>query len=136
MPSIVQELSGHRDLGGLRTVVECPFKATVLREGPAQDTGPGAAWLAYLCPVHVVDLDGWPGVADHADNGAMPCGVSQYARDVVATPRSMFCSGLSSPAAEASSTRATAVVPQAHGEPLHPLRAELAERGSNICPHL
>ncbi|MDX2993517.1 hypothetical protein [Streptomyces scabiei] len=74
MPSIVQELSGHRDLGGLRTVVECHFKATVLREGPAQDSGPGAAWLAYLCPVHVVDLDGWPGAADHADDGTMPCG--------------------------------------------------------------
>ncbi|MBK3603299.1 MULTISPECIES: hypothetical protein [unclassified Streptomyces] len=82
MPSIVQELSGHRDLGGLRTVVECPFKATVLREGPAQDSGPGAAWLAYLCPVHTVDLDGWPGAADHPDNGTMPCGtVLDYRSD-------------------------------------------------------
>lgn len=51
-----------------------PFEATVLREGPAQDSGPGAAWLAYLCPAHTVDLDGWPGTADHADNGTMPCG--------------------------------------------------------------
>ncbi|MFF4534213.1 hypothetical protein ACFY1P_33700 [Streptomyces sp. NPDC001407] len=74
MPSIVQELSGHRDLGGLRRVVECPAQATVLREGPAQDSGPGAAWLAYLCPAHTVDLDGWPGAADHADAGSMPCG--------------------------------------------------------------
>ncbi|MFI9311459.1 hypothetical protein [Streptomyces triculaminicus] len=74
MPSIVQELSGHRDLGGLRRVVECPAKATVLREGPAQDSGPGAAWLAYLCPVHAVGLDGWPGAANHPDPGAMPCG--------------------------------------------------------------
>ena len=74
MPSIVQELSGHRELGGLRTVVECPFKATVLREGPAQDAGTGAAWLAFLCPVHTVDLSGWPGAADHPDTGTMPCG--------------------------------------------------------------
>ncbi|MER7827016.1 hypothetical protein ABTX85_31155 [Streptomyces sp. NPDC096097] len=75
MPSIVQELSGHRDLGGLRmVVVECPFTATVLREGPAQDSGPGAAWLAYLCPAHTVDLDGWPGPAEHPDTGTMPCG--------------------------------------------------------------
>ncbi|MFI9311106.1 hypothetical protein [Streptomyces triculaminicus] len=74
MPSIVQELSGHRDLGGLRKVVECPAKATVLREGPAQDSGPGAAWLAYLCPVHAVGLDGWLGTADHPAPGAMPCG--------------------------------------------------------------
>ncbi|WOT40627.1 hypothetical protein [Streptomyces coeruleorubidus] len=74
MPSIVQELSGHRDLGGLRTLLECPFKATVLREGPTQDSGSGTAWLAYLCPVHTVDLDGWPGAADHADDGTMPCG--------------------------------------------------------------
>jgi hypothetical protein len=55
-------------------VVECPFKATVLREGPAQDSGPGAAWLAFLCPVHTVDLDGWPGAADPPDTGTMPCG--------------------------------------------------------------
>ncbi|GGR58806.1 hypothetical protein GCM10010236_09160 [Streptomyces eurythermus] len=27
-------------------VVKCPFKATVLREGPAQHAGTGAAWLA------------------------------------------------------------------------------------------
>ncbi|MFJ2565831.1 hypothetical protein ACIO02_23235 [Streptomyces sp. NPDC087568] len=82
MPSIVQELSGHRDLGGLRTVVECTFKATALREGPAQDSGPGAAWLAYLCPVHIVDLDGWPGAVDHPDNGTMPCGtVLDYRSD-------------------------------------------------------
>ncbi|MFE5523476.1 hypothetical protein ACFQ9Q_38015 [Streptomyces virginiae] len=74
MPSIVQELSGHRDLGGLRKVVECPAQATVLREGPAQDSGPGAAWLAYLCSVHAVDLDGWPGPAEHPDTGTMPCG--------------------------------------------------------------
>ncbi|MFE5561641.1 hypothetical protein [Streptomyces sp. NPDC056544] len=75
MPSIVQELSGHRDLGGLRmVVVECPAQATVLREGPAQDPGPGAAWLAYLCPGHAADLVGWPGAADHPDTGTMPCG--------------------------------------------------------------
>ncbi|MFD4144558.1 hypothetical protein [Streptomyces sp. NPDC058572] len=74
MPYVVQELSAHRDLAGFRTLVDCSFKATVLREGPAQDSGPGAAWLAYLCPVHSVDLDGWPGTADHADNGSMPCG--------------------------------------------------------------
>ncbi|GAA2427795.1 hypothetical protein [Streptomyces coeruleofuscus] len=59
MPSIVQELSGHRDLGGGRTLLECPFKATVLREGPAQDSRSGAAWRACLCPVHTVDLDEW-----------------------------------------------------------------------------
>ncbi|MGW1520821.1 hypothetical protein [Streptomyces sp. NPDC002287] len=75
MPSIVQELSGHRDLGGLRmVVVECRAQATVLREGPAQDPEPGAAWLAYLCPAHSVDLDGWPGAADHPDTGTMSCG--------------------------------------------------------------
>ncbi|MGW7200721.1 hypothetical protein [Streptomyces chryseus] len=74
MPSLVQELSGDRDLGGLRILLNCPFKATVLREGPAQVSGPGAAWLAYLCPVHTVDLDGWPGATDHADSGTMPCG--------------------------------------------------------------
>ncbi|MCP3771609.1 hypothetical protein [Streptomyces sp. MAR25Y5] len=50
---------------------ERPFKATALREGPAQHSGTGAAWLAFLCPVHIVDLDGWPGAADH---GTMPCG--------------------------------------------------------------
>ncbi|MFI5867225.1 hypothetical protein [Streptomyces sp. NPDC051546] len=74
MPSIVQELSGHRDLGGLRRVVKCPATATVLREGPAQDSGPGAAWLAYLCPAHTVGLDSWPGAADHPDDGTMSCG--------------------------------------------------------------
>jgi hypothetical protein len=55
-------------------VAERPFKATVLREGRAQDSGLGAAWLAFLCPVHTVDLEGWPGAADHADDGTMPCG--------------------------------------------------------------
>ncbi|MGW4509843.1 hypothetical protein ACWENO_34915 [Streptomyces sp. NPDC004436] len=43
VPWIVQELSGHRDLGGLRMVAECPARATVLHEGPAQDSGTGAA---------------------------------------------------------------------------------------------
>jgi hypothetical protein len=74
VPSLVHELSAHRDLGGLRAVVEGPFEATVLREGPAQDSGPGAAWLAFLCPVHTVDVEGWPGAADHADDGTMPWG--------------------------------------------------------------
>ncbi|GAA2500349.1 hypothetical protein GCM10010406_41050 [Streptomyces thermolineatus] len=74
MPSIVQELSGRRELGGLRTVVECPFKATVLREGLAQGSGTGATWLAFLCPVNTVDPDGWPSAADHPDTGTMPCG--------------------------------------------------------------
>ncbi|MFI8308537.1 hypothetical protein ACIF80_35095 [Streptomyces sp. NPDC085927] len=55
-------------------MVECPFKATALREGPAQDSGTCAAWLAFLYPVHPVDLSGWPGAADHPDTGTMPCG--------------------------------------------------------------
>ncbi|AKL71228.1 conserved hypothetical protein [Streptomyces sp. Mg1] len=54
--------------------MECQAQATVLREGPAQDPGPGAAWLAYLCPVHAADLGGWPGAADHPDTGTMSCG--------------------------------------------------------------
>ncbi|MEV7797382.1 hypothetical protein AB0O68_36480 [Streptomyces sp. NPDC087512] len=68
-------LSGHRRLGGLRPVVERRSKATVLREGLAQASGVGAAWLAFLCPVHTVDMDGWPGVADHPDTSTMPCGI-------------------------------------------------------------
>ncbi|MCF4141116.1 hypothetical protein L1856_36310 [Streptomyces sp. Tue 6430] len=35
-----------------------------------------AAWLAFLCPVHTVDLSGWPGAADHPDTGTMPCGTA------------------------------------------------------------
>ncbi|EFL12764.1 conserved hypothetical protein [Streptomyces sp. C] len=54
--------------------MECPAQATVLREGPAHDHGPGAAWLAYLCPGHAADLDGWPGSAEYPDTGTMPCG--------------------------------------------------------------
>ncbi|MEU7596564.1 hypothetical protein AB0B79_26550 [Streptomyces sp. NPDC039022] len=51
-----------------------PVQGTVLRIGPAQDAGTGAAWLAFLCPVHTVDLGGWPGAEDHPDTGAMPYG--------------------------------------------------------------
>ncbi|MFB7956548.1 hypothetical protein [Streptomyces sp. NPDC056045] len=72
MPSIVHELSGHRDVEGLRAVVKCPAKATVLREGPAQESGPCVAWLAYLCPAHAAELDGWAGAADHPDTGTVP----------------------------------------------------------------
>lgn len=75
MPSLVQQLSAHRDLGALRMVLECPFPATALREGPAAEPGPGAAWLAFLCPVHSEGLPAWPGAATHPDNGSMSCGV-------------------------------------------------------------
>ncbi|MCX4971058.1 hypothetical protein OHA98_41340 [Streptomyces sp. NBC_00654] len=74
MPSIVQKLSGRRAIGGLRMPVQCSLKTAVVREGPAQSSGAGAAWIAYLCPVHAADLDGWPGVTDHPETGPMSCG--------------------------------------------------------------
>ncbi|WP_318205746.1 hypothetical protein [Streptomyces sp. SCL15-4] len=74
MPSILQEPSGRREHGGLRTLVECPSKATVLREGPPQDSGAGATWLTFLRPPHTVSLAGWSGAADHPASGTMPCG--------------------------------------------------------------
>ncbi|MFF3142577.1 hypothetical protein ACFVRU_12825 [Streptomyces sp. NPDC057927] len=52
MPSLVPQLSAHRQLSAPRTVVRCKAKATALREGPAASDGPGAAWAAFLCPAH------------------------------------------------------------------------------------
>ncbi|MFE3526816.1 hypothetical protein ACFXOD_35565 [Streptomyces sp. NPDC059161] len=68
MPSLVQQLSAHRDLGALRMVLECPFLTTALREGPG-----GLA--VFLCPAHSEGLPAWPGVVTHADSGSMSCGV-------------------------------------------------------------
>ncbi|CAL9671227.1 hypothetical protein SUDANB178_07462 [Streptomyces sp. enrichment culture] len=49
-PSLVQELSGPRKLGGLRTVVECPFKATRAprRPGARRRNGRGLARVPVL----------------------------------------------------------------------------------------
>ncbi|MGW1776213.1 hypothetical protein [Streptomyces sp. NPDC002104] len=75
MPHLIQQLSANRVLGGLRTALAgCSLQAAALREGPAQDDGPGAAWLVFLCPVHCEDLPAWPAAASHPDNGSMPCG--------------------------------------------------------------
>ncbi|MET8755227.1 hypothetical protein ABZW32_34780 [Streptomyces sp. NPDC004667] len=41
---------------------------------PSTGSRARAAWLAYLCPGHAVDLNGWPGAAEHPDTGTMPCG--------------------------------------------------------------
>lgn len=52
-----------------------PVQATVLRAGPAQDSGAGAARLAYLCPVHTVKPGqvalrrGPPGQQSHDSHG-------------------------------------------------------------------
>ncbi|MER7842278.1 hypothetical protein ABTY98_41985 [Streptomyces sp. NPDC096040] len=74
MPSVGQQLSAHRSLTALRTIVRCRAKASALREGPAAGDGPGAAWLAFLCPAHSEGLPEWPGTASHDDSDWMPCG--------------------------------------------------------------
>jgi hypothetical protein len=74
LPSLVQQLSAHRQLTSLRTVVRCKAKSTVLREGPAAGDGPGAAWVAFLCPMHSEGLPEWPATQTHADHDSMPCG--------------------------------------------------------------
>ncbi|MCG7526931.1 hypothetical protein MHW47_21090 [Streptomyces sp. OfavH-34-F] len=75
MPHLIQQLSADRALGGLRNVlVGCSLQAATLREGPARESGPGAAWLVFLCPAHCEDLPAWPAAATHPDNGSMPCG--------------------------------------------------------------
>ncbi|MFJ7496749.1 hypothetical protein ACIQZB_37445 [Streptomyces sp. NPDC097727] len=74
MPTTLQQLAAHRELSALRAVLECPLKASALREGAAVDSGTGPAWLAFLCPAHSEELPGWPGVQTHADNGSMRCG--------------------------------------------------------------
>ncbi|WP_019074338.1 hypothetical protein [Streptomyces hokutonensis] len=74
MPSLVQQLSAHRQLTALRAVVRCKAKSTVLREGPAAGDGPGAAWVAFLCPTHSEGLPEWPATQTHADQDSMPCG--------------------------------------------------------------
>lgn len=60
----------------------------MLREGPAQDAGTGAAWLAFLCSVHTVDLwltltgvaaaygGAWSDALDQADR-ALPARVEK-----------------------------------------------------------
>ncbi|MGW4995682.1 hypothetical protein ACWEQ3_50450 [Streptomyces mirabilis] len=74
MPSLVQQLSAHRQFTALRTVVQCKAKATALREGPAVSDGPGAAWVAFLCPAHSKGLPEWPAAQTHAAQDSMPCG--------------------------------------------------------------
>ncbi|MFI7360106.1 hypothetical protein ACIBTP_40085 [Streptomyces avidinii] len=75
MPHLIQQLSANRVLGGLRTALAgCSLQAATLREGPAQDDGPGAAWLVFLCPAHSDGLPAWPAAASHPDDGSMPCG--------------------------------------------------------------
>jgi hypothetical protein len=72
--SLVQQLSAHRQLTALRTVMQCKTKASALREGPAAGDGPGAAWVAFLCPTHSEGLPEWPATQTHADQDSMPCG--------------------------------------------------------------
>ncbi|MYS39133.1 hypothetical protein K388_07207 [Streptomyces sp. KhCrAH-43] len=75
MPHLIQQLSANRALGGLRNVLAgCSLQAATLREGPARDDGPGAAWLVFLCPAHSDGLPAWPAAAAHPDSGSMPCG--------------------------------------------------------------
>ncbi|MET7898593.1 hypothetical protein [Streptomyces mirabilis] len=74
MPSLVQQLSAHRQLTALRTVVQCKAKATALREGPAAGDGPGTAWVAFLCPAHSEGLPKWPATQTHAAQDSMTCG--------------------------------------------------------------
>jgi hypothetical protein len=74
VPSLVQQLSAHRQLTALRTVVHCKAKTSALREGPAASDGPGTAWVAFLCPTHSEDFPEWSAVATHADQDSMPCG--------------------------------------------------------------
>ncbi|WP_329295945.1 hypothetical protein [Streptomyces sp. NBC_01455] len=71
MPTALQQLSAHRELSALRAVLECPQKASALREGAAVDSGTGPAWLVFLCSEQ---LPGWPDVRTHDDHGSMPCG--------------------------------------------------------------
>ncbi|MFF5475350.1 hypothetical protein [Streptomyces achromogenes] len=74
MPTALQQLSGHRELSALRSVLDCSLKASALREGAAVDSGTGPAWLVFLCSEHSEQLPGWPGVRTHDDHGSMPCG--------------------------------------------------------------
>ncbi|MFE2611850.1 hypothetical protein ACFXDI_53295 [Streptomyces mirabilis] len=74
MPSLVQQLSAHRQLTALRTVVQCKAKATALRQGPAAGDGPGTAWVAFLCPTHSENLPAWPATQTHVGQHSMPCG--------------------------------------------------------------
>jgi hypothetical protein len=52
VPTALQQLSAHRELSALRAVLECPQKASSLREGAAVDSGTGPAWLVFLCSEH------------------------------------------------------------------------------------
>lgn len=74
MPSLVQQLSAHRQLSALRTVVQCEAKASALREAPAAVDGPGVAWLAFPCPAHSEGLPERPATQTHAGQDSMPCG--------------------------------------------------------------
>jgi hypothetical protein len=82
VPSLVQQLSANRQLNALRTVVRCKTKATALREGPAVGDGPGAAWVAFLCPTHSEGLPEWPATKTHTDQDSMPCGTVQDFRPI------------------------------------------------------
>ncbi|WP_326693184.1 hypothetical protein OIE63_39340 (plasmid) [Streptomyces sp. NBC_01795] len=74
MPTPFQQLSAHRELSALRTVLKCSGKTTALREGPADEPGQNAAWLAFLCPAHSESLPEWPGARTHPDSDSLPCG--------------------------------------------------------------